>query len=644
MRSEEAGERRLPAGPGGETAIFHAVFERAPLGMLLADSYGIIQHVNMAYCKFLACEPEDLIGSTYKDWLHAEDQAGEANLHQHMVSGKKAGYAYEARFVRKDGVVIWGKLKASWLKEKVADHRMMVILCEDIHDRKYTEETLKLREKEMAVLYETSLAINAQLDLPGLLQAIVEHAASLLDAMISGLFLVLPDGENLELVAGYNMPQEYYGKRLRKGEGLSGRVLETGEPMMVADHSHWEGRTQAFENAPFHRVLGVPIKYHGKVIGVVTITDTERVGLFRPGEVRLVGLLAEQAAVAIENARLLEAANQRANQLDLLNRIGLAITSGLEMGQVARTILEQVQHLIKIDAFFLALYDEADGQITFPIFYDNNGFSSLKPQNTITNPGLTGYVIDTRSPLLLDDLTVAGLPARYAGIHSGGKPSRSFIGVPLLQGERVLGVISIQNYQVGMFTQEDVHLMETIAAQAAVAVDNARLFTEVQHRAIVDELTRLYNFRGLMELGPREVERARRFNRPLSALFYDIDDFHDFNNRYSHMLGNQLLREVGRISSEVLRTVDLITRFGGEEFVSLLPETRKEDAILAAERLRQAIQDLRISSSWGELGVTVSIGVAELSSEMKGLDDLIDRANQAEHLAKERGKNRVVAI
>jgi diguanylate cyclase (GGDEF)-like protein/PAS domain S-box-containing protein len=636
-----AGEQSAPAANGGQEQLFRAVFDHAPIGMVLSDHFGIVQDANSAYCSFLACTFEDLIGSVYTDWLYTDDRAGEATLRQLMITNKKPGYSYEARFVRKDGKVVWGLLNVSQFNDPDTELGKLVILCEDIHERKRTEETFKNHEKEMAVLYETSLALNTQLDLPGLLHTIIERAARLLDSHIGGLYLLLPDGETLELTAGFNMPKEHIGKRLAKGEGLAGRVLETGEPMMVADHSRWEGRAQAFEAAPFRRVLGIPIKYRGKIIGVISITDLERIGLFRPGEVRLVGLMADQAAVAIENARLFNAANQHANQLDLLNRIGLAITSGVEMGQVAKTILEQIQSLIKLDAFYLALFDETTGQITFPTFYDRGKFSSLNPQNIRTNPGITGYVIDTRSPLLVDDLALAGLPTRYVGIHSSGGPSHSFIGAPLLLGDRVLGVISIQNYQPGVFTVDDVHLMETIAAQAAVAVDNARLFAEVQQRAIVDELTRLYNYRGFMELGPREVERARRFGRPLSALFYDIDNFRDFNNRYSHLVGNQILQEVGRVSSEVLRTVDLITRFGGEEFVTLLPETRVGDAAQAAERLRQAIQNNRITSSWGELGVTISVGVAELTPDMDNLNDLIARANQAEHLAKDKGKNRI---
>ena len=166
----------------------------------------------------------------------------------------------------------------------------------------------------------------------------------------------------------------------------------------------------------------------------------------------------------------------------------------------------------------------------------------------------------------------------------------------------------------------------------------------MQRQAIIDELTGLYNYRGLLELGARDVERAIRFNHPLCALFFDIDHFRDFNNRYSHAVGNQVLQAVARTASATTRTVDLVTRFGGEEFVILLPETRLKEASMVAERLRQAVQAQHLSTRWGELGVTISVGVAGLTPNVTELAALIDRANQAEHLAKERGRNRVEII
>jgi diguanylate cyclase (GGDEF)-like protein len=186
--------------------------------------------------------------------------------------------------------------------------------------------------------------------------------------------------------------------------------------------------------------------------------------------------------------------------------------------------------------------------------------------------------------------------------------------------------------------------MEMIAIQAAIAIENARLYSEVQRLSIVDELTGVYNYRGLQELGSREVERARRFNRPLSAFFFDIDDFREFNNRYSHGTGNLVLRAVAQRSRTIVRAVDLLARYGGEEFVILLPEVNLAAATQIAERLRLDIARHRVETARGGLGVTVSIGVSELGDGIATLAALLERANQAEHSAKEAGKNRVMAI
>lgn len=154
-------------------------------------------------------------------------------------------------------------------------------------------------------------------------------------------------------------------------------------------------------------------------------------------------------------------------------------------------------------------------------------------------------------------------------------------------------------------------------------------------------MTRIYNYRGLLEHGAREIERARRFKRPLSAFFFDIDNFKDFNNRYSHTVGNLVLQAVSQCCCAITRTVDLVARYGGDEFVILLPEADLASARQVAERLRKAIEANRVITEWGELGVTISLGVAEYEPGMVDLVALMDRANQAEHQAKELGRNRV---
>jgi diguanylate cyclase (GGDEF)-like protein len=203
--------------------------------------------------------------------------------------------------------------------------------------------------------------------------------------------------------------------------------------------------------------------------------------------------------------------------------------------------------------------------------------------------------------------------------------------------------MSIQNYRPNAYREDQIRMLERISVHAAIAIENARLYAEVQRLAIIDELTGIYNYRGLMELGAREVERARRFNHPLSILFFDIDDFRNFNNTYSHTAGNIALQGLVQHSRSILRSVDVFARFGGDEFVALLPETDLAGAEVIAHRLTGEIAAIPIKTSYGNLNVTVSVGVALLSTLTPDLAALIDRANQAEHEAK-KGQKGIVAV
>jgi len=204
--------------------------------------------------------------------------------------------------------------------------------------------------------------------------------------------------------------------------------------------------------------------------------------------------------------------------------------------------------------------------------------------------------------------------------------------------------MSVQSYQPKAYSEEDIHILELIALQAAIAIENARLYAEEQRLAIFDELTGVYNYRGLMALGGREIDRARRFDRNLSILFFDVDGFRNFNNKYSHAIGNLVLQAIAQQCRAKMRSVDLISRFGGDEFVILLPEANLETTKKTAERLQMGIASTKVPTKCGDLSVTVSIGVAQLSDSIPDLGALIERANQAEHRAKEKSNGRLVAF
>jgi PAS domain S-box-containing protein len=241
-------------------------------------------------------------------WLSMVDERDRAAVleqAQRVLTGEAIG-PLEHRIIRKDGA-------QRWVRNTPVPHwdpqgKLLSYdgLIRDITERKRAEVALRRRNTELEALYKTSLEINAQPDLSTLLHTIVERAVELLGARMGGLYLMRPDGQTLELVVSYNLPGDYAGVTLRLGEGLSGQIAQTGEPMMIEDYRHWEGRALIYADGPFRRVLGVPLKVGGKVIGVINITDDKQTGPFSEDEVRLVSLFADQAAIAVENARLYE--------------------------------------------------------------------------------------------------------------------------------------------------------------------------------------------------------------------------------------------------------------------------------------------------------------------------------------------------
>ncbi len=329
-------------------------------------------------------------------------------------------------------------------------------------------------------------------------------------------------------------------------------------------------------------------------------------------------------------------------ELGIINHISLAVTSGLDMEHVLKTLHEQCSQLVPIDIFYIALYDEANSLIHVPLYYERGHYQAGPSRDINDRPGTIGTVIRSRKTLYINNTIKSDTHPLHQSVSLLDKSSRSYIGIPLTLRERVIGVISIQNYRADAYTDDHIRILERIAIQAAIAIENARLYAEVQRLAIIDELTGIYNYRGMQELGAREVERAHRFSRPLSVLFFDIDEFRNFNNTYNHSTGNIILRAISDRCRSILRTVDVLARYGGDEFVALLPETDIVSAEGVARRMVEEIAADKIATPFGGLSVTISIGVTALSEERPHLSALIDRANHAEHQAKQGQKGIVV--
>lgn len=222
----------------------------------------------------------------------------------------------------------------------------------------------------------------------------------------------------------------------------------------------------------------------------------------------------------------------------------------------------------------------------------------------------------------------------------GGKADLSLykdcITIPLNIQEELIGYLVADG--VGI---EDKERFYILSQQFLLGIKRAILYQEVQELAITDSLTIVFNRRYYLERFREEIKRSGKFNYKFSCLMIDIDYFKSFNDRYGHIVGDAILRELSRTIQETIRQIDLIGRYGGEEFSVILSETDKDVAGLAAERIRSAVQDRRIRVYDEELKITVSIGISTFPQDGKDIERLIDKADSALYQAKQAGRNRV---
>jgi len=221
---------------------------------------------------------------------------------------------------------------------------------------------------------------------------------------------------------------------------------------------------------------------------------------------------------------------------------------------------------------------------------------------------------------------------------------KSELCVPIKSGQKVLGVINNESDELDAFSKEDERLLQTVAGQLAAGIEKVRYFEEVQRLAITDSLTGLNNRRYFFDLARNEFERARRFGHSLVAIMLDLDGFRGVNEQYGHAGGDLTLTSIAETWMKELREVDVMGRYGGDEFAILLPETDLKAGKKVAKRLSKIAKALSVETERGKISVTISLGVAALLDDSPNIEYLIDRADRGLYLSKEAGGDQVSAV
>jgi len=214
--------------------------------------------------------------------------------------------------------------------------------------------------------------------------------------------------------------------------------------------------------------------------------------------------------------------------------------------------------------------------------------------------------------------------------------------VPLQRGGERIGAIEVLNKsERAGFTQEDIELVQMLVYPLSVALRNIDMFENSERLTITDDLTKLYNYRYLMQYLDAEVKRCLRYKKKVSLLFIDIDGFKRINDRFGHLVGSQALSEMGQVFCKILRETDIVGRYGGDEFVIVLPETPLNGAMVIAERIRQKVESYEFVAQNLSIRLTVSLGVANCPKHTLTAEGLIKKADAAMYRAKELSKNTI---
>lgn len=422
--------------------------------------------------------------------------------------------------------------------------------------------------------------------------------------------------------------------------------------------------------------LGIPLLVGERIIGVLS-GQSYQSDAFAPERVELLETIALQAAIALQNASLFEETNRRATELSILYDIGLALSREMDLERVMRTLFEKCRQALPMDAFYIALFDSATHMLSHPLFWDMGKFKRVAVRDIRVTPGLSGEVILGKKTLYLPDAFAPEAQARYQVIRLGGKPTRCYVGVPMLIHDDVIGVISMQTRAAHSYTPEHIRLLELIAIQAAIALENSRLYLKAQEelemrrkaqssleiankelqiqlaeveslqeklRELVlrDPLTGLHNRRYLDEQLPKLLAEAQARKKRFGVIMLDIDHFKKFNDTYTHLAGDLLLQSLAELMRQHVRPTDISCRFGGEEFLLVLPDAGFETAARRAEELRRLFEQVKVTFQGQTLGSTISLGVAGYPEHGTTAEELVMCADKALYLAKEGGRNRVV--
>lgn len=424
--------------------------------------------------------------------------------------------------------------------------------------------------------------------------------------------------------------------------GIAGRVMRTRElafiPDVAAEPDYVPGTMSATS------LISAPLMVDGRFFGILNI-ETSGGRRLDQTDRALIDIIATRIAIAVALGHDRQALTARADLFRDIEAFGRDVTASLSLEPLAEMIIEATDRVVAADTLAVVLLDRASGR--YLVRAVRGAPDAVIGKEVAVGEGLSGRAIRDRATVVDEDFGPEKVPISLQ--HLGVPAITHGVGLPLIRDGVVVGALTIARATAGTpFSGLELEGLQLLASSAALAVANAFLHAEVAESAVRDPLTGLYNRRHFDEALDRMLTAHRRERlsgwRPLSAIVFDLDRFGVFNKEHGHQVGDEVLRTFADVLAARFRASDLVARLGGEEFIVVLDGATREDAVAAANEVRERLAERSIRAEGGEaLRVTVSAGCAELDRTHATRDSLLRTADVALFMAKRAGRDRVVA-
>ena len=485
------------------------------------------------------------------------------------------------------------------------------------------------RTKEYQLLTQIGQAISSRLNQAEVLRTVQKELGQIFDT--SNFQVTFQEGDlivyELEVAEGQVLP-----KRQRKSDnGLTEYILRTGQPLLIRSDMDraLERLGVTLIQGPAKSFCGAPILVNGKATGVMSATSISREYVFEQRDLEVLKTAAGQVSVAIENARLFAEEQRRSRQFAFLNSVSKTAISSEDAEQMLAEIVGHIQRNFRFDHIGIGILDYATKEIE--IRAEAGTTAHEKGKKIALGTGIIGRVARTGETALLH--------ASDAGqLQSLLTTSRTVLCMPITYGDTLMGILNVESEAERAVADDDVLVMNTLADLLATALHNSFVFQKLQQQSITDGLTGIKTRRFFWEALSSEWKRASRSGRPFSVVLVDLDKFKEVNDTSGHLEGDLVLARVGRLLENKCRQSNVVARYGGDEFIILMPETGVEQAQILAERLRLW---LATDPMLSEHKITGSFGVASFPVHGFSAESIIRVADMGMYISKKAGGDRV---